>query len=220
MRILLSNRFPLSVSIQKGFATRKLLVSLAIIALGFIFVFENQTVVDVDILLTTLSASIGVWIVGALILGLVLGFRDRIPAFGVGRKVSAVGRKIAAAGIRYESNRKLFGLPLVCIASGASPERNEDRGLARGVIAVGDISIGFLSIGGLAFGAFSVGGASLGLFSVGGLSIGILALGGAAVGLLAAVGGVAIGYNVVGEVGIGIHHFEEAHIYILDLLTF
>jgi hypothetical protein len=176
-------------------------VSLAVIALGFLFVVKNQTAV------------LGIYIVGALILGLLLGYVNR-------GSISAVSSKIAATGLRYESKRKLLGLPLVCIASGSNPERHEDRGLAIGIIAIGDISFGVLSFGGLAFGIFSVGGASIGLVSVGGLAIGILALGGAAIGLLAAVGGVAIGYNVVGEVGIGIQHFEEAHIYILDLLTF
>jgi hypothetical protein len=191
----------------------KALVLLAICALGILFVVKNQTVVDVDFLLASLGAGIGVWIVGALLLGLVLGFRNRSPSM-------SGSQKIAAMGMRYESKTKLLGLPIVSIASGSSAERNEDRGLAVGIIAIGDVSFGVLSFGGLAFGVFSVGGASMGLVSVGGLSIGILALGGAAVGLLAAVGGVAIGYNVVGEVGIGIHHFEEARIYIFDLLTF
>ena len=200
MRICLSDRLPLSVSNHKGFATRKLLVSLAIIALGFLFVVKNQT------------ADLVIWIIGALILGLLLGYANRSPKLGV-------SGKIAATGIRYESKRKLFGLPLVCIASGSNPERHEDRGLAIGVIAIGDVSVGVLSFGGLAFGVFSVGGASIGLASVGGLAMGILALGGAAIGLLAAVGGVAIGYNVVGEVGIGIQHFEDAKIHILDLLS-
>ena len=201
MSVCLSNRFRQSVSNHKGFITRKLLASLAIIALGLFIVVNNQT------------ADLNILIAGALILGLLLGYVNRGPTLGV------IG-KIAATGIRYESKRKLLGLPLVCIASGPNPERHEDRGLAKGIIAIGDISFGVLSFGGLAFGVFSVGGASIGLVSVGGLAIGILALGGAAVGLLAAVGGVAIGYNVVGDVGIGIHHFEEAHIYILDLLTF
>jgi hypothetical protein len=205
MRISLSNRFPPSLSNHKGFVTRKLLLTLAIIALGFLFIVNNQTVIG--------SAFLGIWIVGAFILGLLLSNAYQSPTLGL-------REKIAATGIRYKSKRKLFGLPLVCIASGANPESNEDRGLAIGIIAIGDISYGVLSIGGLAFGVLSVGGASFGLVSVGGLSIGILALGGAAVGILAAVGGVAIGYNVVGEVSIGIQHFEAAQIYILDLLTF
>ncbi|MEH6592672.1 MAG: hypothetical protein V7746_20565 [Halioglobus sp.] len=174
---------------------------MAILALGFFFVVKNQ------------SADFGIWIAGALILGLLLGYVTRGPILGM-------AGKLAASGIRYKSKTELFGLPLVCVASGACPVRNEDRGLAIGVIAVGDVAFGVLSFGGLAFGVFSVGGASIGLVSVGGLAIGVLALGGAAIGLLAAVGGIAIGYNVVGEVSIGIQHFENARVHILDLLTF
>jgi hypothetical protein len=171
--------------------TRNILLSVAVGLLGFVFTIQNREVVE-----------IAAWVVGAFILGF-LGGRG----------------KWAASGIRYESKSKLFGLPIVSIASGPHLETNQDRGLAKGVIAIGDISFGVLSFGGIAFGVFSAGGASFGLVSVGGLSIGILALGGAAVGLLAAVGGVAIGYNVVGEVGIGIQHFEDAQVYILDLLS-
>jgi hypothetical protein len=172
--------------------TRNKLISVAFGILGFVFIIQNREFVE-----------IGAWVIGAFILGFLSG------------RVKGV-----SSGIRYESKSKLLGLPIVSIASGPNPQKNEDRGLAKGVIAVGDISFGVLSFGGIAFGVFSAGGASFGLVSVGGLSVGILALGGAAVGLLAAVGGVAVGYNVVGEVGIGIHHFEDARIYILDLLTF
>ncbi len=75
-------------------------------------------------------------------------------------------------GVRYESRKKIFNLPIVCIALGPNPERTENRGLARGFIAIGDISVGVISFGGLAFGVFSFGGASVGLASVGGLAIG------------------------------------------------
>jgi hypothetical protein len=171
--------------------TRNILLSVAIGILGFVFTIQNREVIE-----------IAAWVVGAFILGFLAG-----------------RGKWAASGIRYESKSKLLGLPIVSIASGPNLEANEDRGLAKGVIAVGDISFGVLSFGGIAFGVFSAGGASFGLVSVGGLSIGVIALGGAAIGLLAAVGGVAIGYNVVGEVGIGIQHFEDAQVYILDLLS-
>ncbi len=123
-------------------------------------------------------------------------------------------------GVRYESRRKLFNLPIVSIAFGPNPERTENRGLARGLIAIGDISVGLISFGGLAFGVFSFGGASVGLLSVGGLAIGIISLGGAAIGLLAAIGGVAIGYNAVGGLAIGIHFFEDSKILISELLRF
>jgi uncharacterized integral membrane protein len=192
---------------------RGILISVAIGVLGFMFILQNQEVIAIDFFILDARQKTGVWIAAALILGFLLGYRNRTA-------ISRVKEKRTAFGIRYESKTRLFGLPIVSIASGPNPEKNEDRGLAIGLIAIGDVSFGVLSFGGIAFGALSVGGASFGLASVGGMSIGILALGGAAIGLLAAVGGVAIGYNVVGEVGIGIHHFEEAHIYILDLLTF
>jgi len=67
--------------------------------------------------------------------------------------------------MRYESERRLFDLPLVSIALGPDPGMNENTGLASGFVAIGDVSFG-----GLAFGVFSVGGASVGLVSVGGLS--------------------------------------------------
>ena len=72
--------------------------------------------------------------------------------------------------MRYESERRLFDLPLVSIAFGPDPDMNENTGLARGFVAIGDVSFGAISFGGLAFGVFSVGGASVGLVSVGGLS--------------------------------------------------
>jgi uncharacterized integral membrane protein len=189
-----------------------LLISLVIGVLVFIFMIHNQQVVEIDFYIVSVSEEIGVWIIAALVLGSLLGLTNR--------STSVSGRvKSASSGIRYESTSKLFGLPIVSIASGPYPERNEDRGLAIGIIAIGDISLGVLSFGGIACGVISAGGASFGLVSFGGLSIGIIAIGGAAIGLLAAVGGLAIGYNVVGEVGIGIQHFEDAQVHILDLLT-
>jgi hypothetical protein len=122
--------------------------------------------------------------------------------------------------VRIESRKKIFGLPIVSIAIGPNPERAENRGLARGFIAIGDISVGVFSFGGLAFGVFSFGGASVGLASVGGLAVGIISLGGAAIGLLAAVGGVAIGFNAVGSLAIGSRFFDDSQILISELLRF
>ena len=122
--------------------------------------------------------------------------------------------------VRYESTKKIFGLPVVSIAFGPNPERTENKGLAKGFIAIGDISVGVISFGGLAFGLLSIGGASVGLASVGGLAIGIVSLGGASIGLLAAVGGVAIGYNAVGGLAIGFRFFDDPQILISELLRF
>jgi hypothetical protein len=95
--------------------------------------------------------------------------------------------------MEYRSGATLLGLPFVHVATAyQAPNGSFHRGIAKGWIAVGDISFGVLvSVGGLAFGTGLVfGGLSFGLFSLGGLCIGaLLALGGLAVGYLAAGGG-------------------------------
>ena len=108
----------------------------------------------------------------------------------------------AGGGKRYRSKATLFGLPVVSIAFG--PAEGELRGVARGVIALGDIAIGFLAVGGVSCGIVAVGGAALGLFAIGGLAIGLLtALGGTAIGT-AAMGGAAIGVLAIGAGAAGI----------------
>jgi hypothetical protein len=103
----------------------------------------------------------------------------------------------------YRSSLTFLGLPLVDIATGTTVDGKYKRGIARGWIAVGDISYGaLLSLGGVAAGLVALGGLSIGLVAFGGLAIGGCALGGAAVGgwaigggayaLHAAVGGQAI----------------------------
>lgn len=97
----------------------------------------------------------------------------------------------------YRSKRTLFGLPLVHINMGFGLR------VARGIIAIGNISIGVLSIGGLALGLISLGGLALGLLLVlAGVGVGAIALGGLAIGVLA-VGGVAFGWFVWGGVAWG-----------------
>jgi hypothetical protein len=101
----------------------------------------------------------------------------------------------AAHGKRYRSKVTLFGLPVVSVALG--PSEGEIRGVAKGIIAVGDVAIGFLAVGGVSIGIVAVGGATLGLFALGGLAI----------GLLTAMGGTAIGGAVVGGAAIGVLAF-------------
>lgn len=105
--------------------------------------------------------------------------------------------------MHYKSSMTLLGLPLVHVAIGPPEGSRARRGIAKGWIAVGDISFGVvLSIGGLAVGGLSVGGLSvgvlafaglsLGIWSVGGLAIGVFAVGGAAIAAWAASGGLAV----------------------------
>ena len=129
--------------------------------------------------------------------------------------------KFAVKGIRRESPRKFFGLPLWAIAIGPDWERGEMRGHARGIFALGDMATGWFAFGGLARGLFAFGGLAIGLFAFGGAAIGVLvAVGGAAIGGLAigggavgvvAIGGGACGYYALGGGAIGAHTISATH---------
>ncbi len=96
-----------------------------------------------------------------------------------------------SAGFEYVSPVRLFGLPLVHIALG--PQGDQGKGVAKGIIAVGDVAFGLVfAMGGIAVGGISAGGISVGLFATGGCALGGIAVGGLAVGLLAA-GGLTVG---------------------------
>jgi hypothetical protein len=94
--------------------------------------------------------------------------------------------------VRYESKAGLLGWPLVSVAIGPDPAKNEGRGIARGIIAIGDVACGLIAIGGVAGGGIAIGGLSAGLLGIGGVSLGVLILGGVAIGFIA-TGGVAVG---------------------------
>ena len=92
--------------------------------------------------------------------------------------------------MNYISKSSCCGLPLVHIA--IIGDGNNKRGIAKGWIAIGDISFGVLfSFGGVAIGGIAIGGLSLGILSIAGVALGLFALGGLAVGVYA-IGGAAI----------------------------
>jgi hypothetical protein len=106
----------------------------------------------------------------------------------------------------YQSEKTLFGLPLVHIYLGpnSDPQTGKLR-CAKGIIAIGNIAVGGLAIGGISLGVISFGGFALGLASFGGAAIGLLlALGGMALGFIA-IGGGAIGYYALGGIAMGVH---------------
>ena len=107
-------------------------------------------------------------------------------------------------GVRRRSDYEYLGMPLWCIAIGPDPAKDEPRGHAKGVLAMGDIATGVIAIGGLARGFFAFGGLAIGVVAVGGLAIGGLAFGGAAIGI-AALGGGAIGWVAVGGAAAGFY---------------
>ncbi len=95
----------------------------------------------------------------------------------------------------YKSKRKLFGLPLIHIHYGYGLR------VAKGIIAIGNISIGVLSIGGLSFGGICLGGLALGLLALAGCAVGLFAFGGLAIGVMA-IGGFALGVYTFGGLSI------------------
>ena len=113
------------------------------------------------------------------------------------------GRKRMYYGGEYRSKVKLFGLPLVHVATGFDPETGSLR-VARGIIAIGNIAFGFIAIGGLAFGILALGGFALGGIALAGMALGIYAaLGGMAIGGWYAFGGLAVaGYLAVGGLAV------------------
>ena len=104
--------------------------------------------------------------------------------------------------VRYNTRRSLLGLPLISIAFGPDPATGQSIGLARGIIAIGDIATGVIAIGGVAGGGIAIGGVSLGALAVGGITLGGLILGGIAVGGIAC-GGLAIGHYARGGAVLG-----------------
>lgn len=119
-------------------------------------------------------------------------------------------------GWQYTSKTKIKGIPLVSIRF--SRQLGKD-GVAKGIIAIGNvavgvialgaISVGVISFGALAAGLLAVGAGALGIISWGAMAIGVFAFGSAAVGIYSvgvaaygheiAVGVSAAGKTVVGE---------------------
>lgn len=141
-------------------------------------------------------------------------------AFACPQCGSPTGRNFPLHGYEYRSKQEYFGWPLVHIAYGYDPRTGRKR-VAKGIVAIGDISIGVISVGGIALGGLTVGGCSLGLLSLGGLAIGVLlALGGCAIGGIAlggcAIGGVALGGGAFGYYALG---GGAGGVHVLDSMT-
>jgi hypothetical protein len=140
-----------------------------------------------------------------------------------GKPLVEVLNRFGRWGRRYQSQTRLFGLPIVSYAYGPVP--GEKVGHAKGVFAFGDRATGFVAVGGfarglVAVGGFAIGGITLGGFSfglfgaLGGVAIGALTYGGVSIGgvgagglvvALLAVGGMAIGYAAAGGFPVGVY---------------
>lgn len=135
--------------------------------------------------------------------------KDEIPLLEIenrqerseGSKENIVSQKNYTVGANgfgvyeYKSKKKIRGIPLVHIKMGYGVQ------VARGIIAIGNVSIGLISIGGISVGAISLGGLGLGLLVLGGLALGGIAFGGGAIGIIA-MGGMAIGMYSLGGMAV------------------
>ena len=108
------------------------------------------------------------------------------------------------ASKRYQSTRRVCGLPLVSIALG--PDAAGRMGHAKGYFAIGDTATGVFAFGGFARGFVAFGGMSIGCVTFGGLSLGTFAaFGGLAVAVIgSAVGGFAAGVVACGGGAFGL----------------
>lgn len=97
----------------------------------------------------------------------------------------------------YISKKKVGNLPLVHIHTGSGLCR------AKGVIAIGNVSIGYLSIGLFSLGLVSIGVFSAGLIALAVIGLGLIALGNISIGLFAA-GNLALGLFVIGNLTRGL----------------
>lgn len=123
-----------------------------------------------------------------------LGIYDPILLMGTPQEVAAefsvnLGLP-GVSGWEYKSDTVIFGVPLIHIVSNRMK-------FAKGIIAVGPISIGVVSLGGVSVGLLSIGGVSLGMLALGGLAIAYdIAVGGLSIAYHMAIGGLAIANDI------------------------
>lgn len=113
------------------------------------------------------------------------------------KKVDELTRYIK--GYEFTSKTKIAGIPLVSIRFSRQLGRD---GVAKGIIAIGNIAVGVISFGAFSFGIISFGALAVGLFSIGAFAIGLAAWGALAFGILA-FGATAVGFYSAGVAALG-----------------
>ncbi len=98
----------------------------------------------------------------------------------------------------YRSKKQLFGIPLIHINVGLGMR------VARGIIAIGNVSVGLISLGFISLGILAFGLLGLGIIGLGVLGIGAIGAGAFSVGLLA-LGAITFGYLSIGGVAVGVY---------------
>jgi hypothetical protein len=111
-------------------------------------------------------------------------------AYPKARYVGGSGLRMRS-GFEFTSKTAFKGIPLVQI-------NTKPFGIAKGVIAIGNVAVGVIAIGGISIGVVSAGGISLALsLAMGGIATSLwVAVGGLAVALYTAIGGLAIAYDI------------------------
>lgn len=134
-------------------------------------------------------------------------------------QMEEISRYFRGWSCSWDSETRLFGLPLVSVRLGLRPHTMRSRDLAKGIVAVGNIAVGVVALGAMSVGVLSIGALSAGLLAAGALAFGLAALGPVAIGLLAfgpvalglwyaggvaALGGkIAVGVAAVGDTAVG-----------------
>lgn len=119
------------------------------------------------------------------------------------QKVDDLTRYVKGNFYAYDSQTRIFGLPLVSIRVGfVRHQRLAWENVARGVFAIGNAAIGVVSLGLASVGLLSFGCLALGLLALGVVAMGALSLGVVAMGLLA-FGVCAMGLYACGVCAVG-----------------
>ncbi len=81
-------------------------------------------------------------------------------------------------GGEWASKQRLFGLPVIHVATGYDPLTGRIR-IAKGIIAIGNVAVGGVAVGGVSLGAIAIGGVTAGITSLGGIALALwMAFGG------------------------------------------
>ena len=193
-----------ALTMQAELGNLRSLVKFLLLLLGVMAIPETVFVAVIMIMVAKQPEMVWICLVSMVPIPLILFGMPKLQGFITGRALDALLAEVAgveqpqgrigrgrSVGFEYMSPARLFGLPLLHIAMG--PQENQGKGVAKGIIAVGDVAFGVVfAMGGIAVGGISAGGVSVGLLAVGGAAFGGVTVGGLAVGLLA-FGGLAIG---------------------------
>lgn len=125
------------------------------------------------------------------------GDRQQEDNLRLEKKVDELTRYVR--GFQYTSKTKIMGIPLVSVRFSRHLGRD---GVAKGIIAIGNLAVGVVSIGAGSIGILSFGATAVGVLAVGALAAGIAAWGALAIGVLA-FGATAVGIYSAGVVAVG-----------------